>query len=195
MTDTRNEFVSIQMASAIGIGLFAQFWKHDDRYHHELGLITGEQKTVLLSSIEGSPNDFWPSCPPIQQLYKQTVDENPVVLGVGMAGSRHYSTSVLLQPTESSVQLIVESACLIKDPPGNDGKMGTRYQTHQNWSQVELGIQSATIAGCESFIEPITTTQYTIDSDSNQLWLHANQFESGRATQWGYKLGLAGSRI
>ena len=191
MTEVRSSSITIQLADDNGVGLFAEFWKQQDRYHHEFGIQIGQEKTVLLTSVEGSSQDFWPPCPPIQQVYKQNVDDNPVLLGVGMAGNRHYSTSVLLKPLNSSVELVVESACLIKEPPENNVQLEARYQSSQNWENSDGQVWCTRISDRPVFIEPITTTKLSIDSHSStQIQFKASQIEIGNATQWGYRVVL-----
>lgn len=192
MTELRSSDIAIELIGENGFGLFAQFWKQDDRYCHELGIIDGGQKVVLLTSVEGSPEEFWPPCPPIQQVYKQTVDDNPVLLGVGMAGNRHYSTSALLKPVNASVELVVESACLIKEPLEHKVDLETRYQSNQIWKKVGDHDWRTEVAGRAFAIEPMTRTGLMVDNHQSMLiQFQADQIEIGSATQWGYRLVLA----
>lgn len=46
------------------------------------------------TSIEGDPEETWPSSPPLQQLSLEEIDGSKAILGVGAAGKGHWSISV-----------------------------------------------------------------------------------------------------
>jgi hypothetical protein len=75
-------------------GLRLTFERTGDRYRHAIGLTFGEE--TILESVEGAPEEFWPPSPPLQELQLQSCGPRQVALGVGMAGSSHWSLSALL---------------------------------------------------------------------------------------------------
>ncbi len=107
----------LQRVDAKGRGLFVRCDWAVDRYQHQIGWVIDGIEHAALESREGTPDDQWPPSPPLQQLSMQMIEGNPALLGVGMAGSSHWSASfVLLQ--QKIVELVVELACLV---PKNAG--------------------------------------------------------------------------
>ena len=122
---------SIECCDTQGIGLFLQsVWK-DDRYGHTIGILIDGVLHQVLKSCEGTSENFWPPSPPLQQVHKQKVDENPVLLALGMAGTSHWSASFLLTHNDN-IELTIEMACLPRksdDLPDFDQQMlGVTYE-------------------------------------------------------------------
>ncbi len=107
--------------------ILLECWKHADRYRHQIGcLIDGEQH-IILESIEGTNNEIWPASPPLQQVYQQQIENDPVILAVGMAGKNHYSMSARICEYQSGSFLKLEMACLLKQNDPNRF-LGTTYR-------------------------------------------------------------------
>ena len=70
-------------------GLCLRFGRAGDRF--QLRLLVGG--VTLLEAAAGVDNEAWPSAPPLQQLHEQVLPTGPVVLGVGSAGTTHWSAS------------------------------------------------------------------------------------------------------
>lgn len=69
-----------------------------DRWAHSIELLDGESFVPWLTSLEGKPDEDWPSSPPLQQLSCERHEGRPVLLLVGMAGKSHWSLSVDVEP-------------------------------------------------------------------------------------------------
>ena len=89
-------------------------WR-DDRFGHTVFLDDDEVAT----SIEGDADDEWPSSPPIQQLSLESAGESNVLLGVGGAGTSHWSISVEL--SSDPVAAKFDLACRFKSEPSQIG--------------------------------------------------------------------------
>lgn len=79
-------------------GLCLRFARVGDRFQLRL-LVDG---ATLLDAAElreaaGGAHDAWPTAPPLQQLHEQVLPAGPVVLGVGSAGTTHWSASFAVQ--------------------------------------------------------------------------------------------------
>lgn len=110
----------IELVDANGHGLFVDCVWRKDRFVHTIGVVADGNKTPLLRSDEDVPDQLWPCSPPLQQISKQLIDGAPALLGLGMAGKSHYSTSFLLTETEDGLQLLIESACSVHDDVRRD---------------------------------------------------------------------------
>ncbi len=106
------------------------FWE-GDRYAHRIEL--GDGRT--LHSVEGDSDTIpgsakaWPCSPPIQQISLEEINGSPTVLGVGSAGSGHWSFSV--EPTPTGFRYDV--ACRAKD---DAAWLGSSYRTNDKTSVV-----------------------------------------------------------
>jgi len=74
-------------------GLCLRFARVGDRFQLRL-LVNG---ATLLEAADGGTQDAWPAAPPLQQLHEQVLPTGPVVLGVGSAGTTHWSASFAIQ--------------------------------------------------------------------------------------------------
>lgn len=105
-------------------GLRIVFHRRADRWAHTVQAFSGGEFRTLLESIEGDASDPWPPSPPLQQLH---FEERPggqrVALLVGMAGTSHWSSSVVLDPRRGEAE--VEVACRLRATPR---RLGSRYR-------------------------------------------------------------------
>src|SRR5688572_22582104 len=116
---------TIDAASPDGRVLRVEFIWRGDRYVHCISLVepSGEVSS-LLESIEGDPDDVWPSSPPLQSLSLETrPDGRQVALLVGMAGGSHWSASIEALPNAG--ELAFDIACRHTKQPA---QLGSQYQ-------------------------------------------------------------------
>ncbi len=113
------------------------FRRHVDRWRHTIYCLrseaaggddigdeaVGEASLPLLESLEGSPEEPWPTSPPWQSVHIESRDSGQVALLMGMAGGSHWSASI-----ESSLDgaLIFDIACRVS---GEAGDLGSAYKT------------------------------------------------------------------
>jgi hypothetical protein len=94
------------------------FTWNGDRYQQALWLISGTRECCLLTTVEGTGQQAWPPSPPLQNLHQQEMPTGDLAaLGVGMAGTSHWSLSVeasVDQPT-----FTCDVACRVKEEPGD----------------------------------------------------------------------------
>ena len=86
-----------------------------DRFDH-----AAEFESGRVACLETSLESHWPDSPPIQQLSIETIEGRDVALGVGCAGTSHWSLSV--EPTEDGFRF--DWACRAKETPL---QLGTSY--------------------------------------------------------------------
>lgn len=104
-----------------------QFARQQDRFAHQL-IIRSHDKPkarVLLSSLEGDSQQDWPASPPLQEIHLQEIDGRNVVMGVGMAGSAHWSIACESQTNDSSPKFVFDLACRVSEQPV---WLGSSYQ-------------------------------------------------------------------
>jgi hypothetical protein len=93
--------------------LTAEFLWKNDRYVHRITDHAGGE----LTSVEGTPEQAWPASPPIQQLSLESINGEPVLLGVGAAGTGHWSISVTSVRDGDNDALKFELACRSREVP------------------------------------------------------------------------------
>ncbi|TWU43908.1 hypothetical protein Q31b_14400 [Novipirellula aureliae] len=97
---------------------------HQDRYQHHFGTAA---EMPLMTSIEDNGGLAWPCSPPIQQLSLEAIPLGDALLGVGGAGTSHWSISVHHVASANQPTLQFELACRYKIAPGF---LGSRYDHH-----------------------------------------------------------------
>lgn len=149
--------------------LTVEFYWERDRYVHRVTNAAGEQ----LVSVDGTPNDAWPASPPIQQLSLEAIDGQAVLLGVGAAGSGHWSISVTSVSDGDDEAFKFELACRSRDQPVRLAST-YRYQPAPHGSDATtLGVQAqAGVAG--------------VTNDAGEVQLTAELDGSERTHQWAY---------
>lgn len=100
-----------------GIGTVHFHWT-DDRFDHSIFF-----RDTEVASRRGAGEDAWPDSPPIQQLSIESIEGRNVALGVGCAGTSHWSLSV--EPTPNGFRF--DWACRTKETPD---RLGTAYTSH-----------------------------------------------------------------
>lgn len=100
-----------------GIGSIQFVWT-DDRYDHAIQLDHNR-----IDCQRGAESPAWPDSPPVQQLSIETIDGREVALGVGCAGTSHWSLSI--EPTDHGFRF--DWACRVKETPE---RLGTSYTSH-----------------------------------------------------------------
>ena len=99
-----------------------------------------------MSSVEAG-GDRWPPSPAIQQLSRQrTSHGSEFLVGVGMAGTSHWSLSAETSSGAAALQLDI--ACRVKEPPswlGSTYCLATGFQAIQQGSAIVLA--SADVPG------------------------------------------------
>jgi hypothetical protein len=88
-------------------------------------------------SIEGDADESWPTSPPLQQLSLERINNAPVNLDVGAAGTRHWSISLELDSDDPSA-FKFDLACRCPQP---HTFLGSRYQLSKQLSMLSLGEQ------------------------------------------------------
>lgn len=84
--------------------LQVRFVQRGDRIAHEIWLArTSGDWMLMLSSVEGTADEWWPPSPPLQSYHCEPRPAGPIGLLVGMAGKSHWSASVETKLAEHAV--------------------------------------------------------------------------------------------
>lgn len=87
----------------------------NDRYAFEIHRHDGSQWQLLLKTPLGDTADDWPCNPPLQQISYEDLGQGiPAILGMGMAGTSHWSLSIHEDRDQS---LVVDVACRYSNAP------------------------------------------------------------------------------
>ena len=110
--------------SDCGSSLELAFHWTGDRFVHTLALIDeGEGRAWILRSVEGKPQDAWPSSPPLQHCQFAGGHDAAGFLATGMAGHSYWSLAA--RPV-AGIGWEFDWACRAAEPLG---PLGTTYQT------------------------------------------------------------------
>lgn len=147
-------------------GLEFRFPRFGDRY----GLTVGIRSQVILETRIGSEADAWPAAPPLQQLHAQELSTGGAVLGVGSAGTTHWSASF----SERAPGLVwCEYAARVSRPWNPEGEwLGTTFRVAEGWQseQTERGLHllaagqrlELELLGSGSEVESIRSGEFAI---------------------------------
>ncbi len=103
-----------------GCGLAIVFHKAGDRHRHDVSRSEGGGSILLRSRDTGTA---WPSSPPLQQLVRQVRNGHALILGLGTAGTSHWSAS--FETIEEGATVEVQVACRLGGPAS---WLGTTYE-------------------------------------------------------------------
>jgi len=160
-------------ASAAGV-LRVEFTRTSDRYSHHIFVVRGGSAQLVLSSEEGTPEDYWPPGPPLQQLSIEDRGPLQVALGVGMAGSSHWSMSVETSPA----QLIFDVACRKREEPQ---WLGSKYTATAETSSLVTVAPVAIQSGGGRISGEVSTSG---------LQIQIAAASAGATAQWKYAINL-----
>ncbi len=153
------------------LNLNLDFQLDGDRYRHSIVLQCGSdpqaavpikdpatlQPLVIASSIEGTSQDRWPPSPPLQEVIREDRPDHSVYLGVGRAGTAHWSSSFKL---EQDSRLVIEHACRVSEAP--ETALFNSYEIDAAWQittsstdsiQLKQGPVTVTITGLDLKLE------------------------------------------
>jgi hypothetical protein len=116
--------------------LEVRFDRRGDRIEHSVW-ISGID-VPLLTSVEGSSDDAWPSSPPFQELTLEERSGRSIGLLVGRAGASHWSACI--EPTAEWDAISLDIACRIQQPPA---WLGCRFRVS---TQATARLETGTIA-------------------------------------------------
>jgi len=125
-----NAAASLRLDGPAGSHYWLEATLREDRWEHRLCLAaaSGDSLRLELHSRESQPDIAWPESPPIQQLVLEDLpDSGPTLLGVGMAGSGHWSLSI---HCDSSLGLVFDVACRVG--PELPSWLGSSYVRTRN---------------------------------------------------------------
>lgn len=171
------------------------FDHHDDRWGHRWFLESGATTTELMRSLEGTPDQDWPSSPPLQEVSRHSLDRGDALLCVGMAGKSHWSASFSVEPGSGADAVKSDLACLQKQLDQN-AQLGSTYVLNPEISvrsnskqrvEFELNDQSRVV------IEALEDSDFSTRIECSDQVLKIGPQQIGNsplvATRWGFVLG------
>ncbi|WP_147867120.1 hypothetical protein [Stieleria maiorica] len=113
-----------------------------DRFEHAIEF--GADRIACRSGADGLA---WPDSPPIQQLSIESIEGREVALGVGCAGTSHWSLSV--EPTPDGFRF--DWACRVKETPK---QLGTSYDASAAMRVVPEDLSTVVLDDAAMRIQP-----------------------------------------
>ncbi|QDV67951.1 hypothetical protein Poly24_16570 [Rosistilla carotiformis] len=98
-------------------------WQQD-RFGHAIDVLQAGQRSPLLETVVDPAPTAWPRNTPLQQASLETIDGRLAILGVGLAGTSHWSLSLETLAGES-VGLRIDCACRCTTAPES---LGSQYR-------------------------------------------------------------------
>ncbi|HEY2882539.1 MAG TPA: hypothetical protein VGJ15_08900 [Pirellulales bacterium] len=97
---------------------------------------SGDLFLPALASLEGNAENHWPTSPALQSVHVESRPEGKVALLVGMAGTSHWSASVLADTKHD--QIVFDIACRVKTEPR---WLGSSYRLLNSESRISSSDQ------------------------------------------------------
>lgn len=130
MRNTENQSATILLETS---GLEFRFPRIGDRY----GLTISICSELVLEAFAGSAAEAWPAAPPLQQLHEQDLPTGLAVLGVGAAGTSHWSASFSVR---GPGLVWCEYAARVSQPWNEASEwLGTRLRLGNDWKWERAG--------------------------------------------------------
>ncbi len=153
-------------------------WKQDRYQHHLYWVHQGAEGSTrrgeaLLESIHDDLEAAWPKCPAIQQLHMEDHVQGKVLLGVGLAGTNHYS---LVVESSGPGRLRFDWAVRTR---GRAEYVGTHYACAQSIER-RWGLQCLPQSGCQT----------VADSSLWRIEYEGSRLEGPSTLQWSYDFQL-----
>lgn len=133
-----------------------QFDQGEDRWSHRLFLATEESDVGIMASDEGTPDQYWPSSAPLQDVSRHCLDQGDAILCVGMAGNSHWSASYSVECRGQTGAIKADLACLKKSNTA-DANIGSTYALDSNCQ-----VQSLT----DRRVEILLDNQYVLEIEA-----------------------------
>ncbi len=169
--------------------LVARCFVTGDRTGHGIWWCEGGAE-LILSSLEGTPDQAWPCSPPFQEIVAENIAAGgrPALLGVGMAGKSHWSATI--EGDGFSEAIAFDIACRTAAVPA---LLGSAYLIADHWTATRVSESSLSICHTDG-------RQVVLDTIGNcaLAWsgknvaikpsLDATQHQRGKTYRWRYVL-------
>lgn len=135
-----------------------------------------------LRTTEGDDSMPWPPSPPIQQLMTEQRGDSRVALGIGMAGSSHWSIS--FEPIDHKT-ILVDNACKTNGPPQF---LGSTFSAPGFNESLAIGQYDSLVTGNLKFI--ISQSILKTDGSGTIIVTPADSpdCQTNHTYRWKYKL-------
>lgn len=169
--------------------LVARCFSAGDRTGHGVWW-RGDEADLILSSLEGTPDQAWPSSPPFQEIVAENIAAGgrPALLGVGMAGKSHWSATIEGDGFTEAVAFDI--ACRTAAAPA---LLGSAYLIAEGWTAERIDDRSLAIRhldGREVILDTIGNCALAWAGKNIALKpsFDATQHQRGQTYRWRYVL-------
>jgi hypothetical protein len=170
----------------------ARCYSSNDRTGHGVWWVDGEPH-LILASLEGTPDQAWPTSPPLQEIVAETVaaGRQPSLLGVGMAGKSHWSATI--EGDGFSEAIAFDIACRTAEAPA---LLGSAYLLAPHWKAERIADNSLLLVhenGYQAIIDTIgpCALAWAGANIAMKPLLDATTHQRGKTYRWRYVLKKA----
>ena len=171
---------------------------------HRIVIIDGEREISLLRSIEGDGQLAWPPSPPLQDVSEHELPAGDAILGVGMAGSNHWSASFSVQTAnevgvDDRSQILADIACFCKkDQPESIDALRSSYAVEPG---VEMSDRDSGGLILQQSQHSVLIVPFDVGSNlSSRLMIAGDRIsitarrlneQQSKPHRWGYRLAVS----
>lgn len=178
------------------------FEKHTDRWMHRVVIIDGGSAIPMLRSVEGDEQLGWPPSPPLQDVNLHELPAGAAVLGVGMAGSNHWSASFSIESAEDDragcqAYILADIACFCKQArPESATVLKSSYLIEPGIEIVEVGPDRLVLRPSQYAVSltPLDgehwNSQLSCDGSRFMITPERVNEDLGKPTRWGYRVAV-----
>lgn len=165
------------------LSLAVEFHSENDRYAHRI-VVLNPSPIVLVSSCEGTADENWPPSPVFQEVQACEIgNEQPGLLGVGLAGKSHWSVAI-----EGHADLVFDVACRVNASPDY---LGSTYQVHQPCERGEdAGLMRIDLGGSTMVGWEVLDGEFRIVEDHCAVVPAAMSGPFPATIRWSYRFHL-----
>ncbi|WP_417739857.1 hypothetical protein [Rosistilla oblonga] len=173
------------------LGLALRLVWQEDRFGHAIEQLRGGKRTLLLETLADSAAVPWPANPPLQQASLETIDGRLAILGVGLAGTSHWSISMETLAGDSQ-GLRIDCACRCTSLPES---LGSGYRWAEGvdcQTDAFAGILFRADEACVQIAPDDQQTVATCSSDDRVCEIRPESLGEGNAhtIRWCYQILL-----
>lgn len=169
-----------------------QFVRCQDRWKHRWILATENTEVLIMTSLEGTPDQELPPSAPLQEASRHCLEQGDAILCVGMAGKSHWSASFSVEGQGQDAVIKSDLACLQKTF-GPDSRLGSTYTLDHSCqvqsidkNRIEILLENQNMIAFESLVG--LETIFKLNDRTLSIVPGQESLNPVVATRWGFEV-------